>query len=90
MAYIAAIHEIRDPDRFWGGQLDLPEGVQLHSIWPRGDRTRAVCLWEADTTDDVRNVLDSQVGEASVNELFEIDSANPAMMGLPASAGATA
>ena len=32
MAYIAAIHDIRDPDRFWGGQLDLPEGVQLHSI----------------------------------------------------------
>jgi len=40
--------------------------------------------------DDVRNVLDRQVGDASVNELFEIDSANPAMMGLPASAGATA
>jgi len=44
VAYIAAIHDIGDPDRFWGGLLDLPEGMQLHSIWPRGDRTRAVCL----------------------------------------------
>ena len=87
MAYIAAIHDIRDPDRFWGGSLDLPEGVQLHQIFPRDDRTRAVCLWEADSTDDVRSVLDTQVGDASVNELFEIDTQNPATMGLPSLAG---
>jgi hypothetical protein len=88
MTYIVAIHDIRDPDRFFGGQLDLPEGVQLHSIWPRGDRSKAVCLWEADTTEDVRSVLDSQVGDASVNELFEVDTANQAAMGLPTSAAA--
>jgi hypothetical protein len=88
MAVIIAIHEIADPDRFWGGNLDLPDGTTLHSIFPRGDSTKAVCVWESDSVDTVRRLLDNQVGTATRNELFEVDTSHAGAMGLPTQAAA--
>jgi hypothetical protein len=90
MAIIIAIHEIADPNRFWGGNLDLPEGTALHSIFPRGDSTTAVCVWESDSVDTVRGLLDDQVGTASRNELFEVDTQHAGATGLPAGVTARA
>jgi hypothetical protein len=88
--FIIAIHEIADPDRFWGGQLDLPEGTTLHSIFPRTDSRKAVCVWESDSPDTVKRILDEQVGDASKNEFFQIDTQHAGAYGLPAQATATA
>jgi hypothetical protein len=46
--HIVAIHEISDPETFWGAAegMDLPEGTTLHSAIPNEDGTRAVCVWE--------------------------------------------
>jgi hypothetical protein len=89
LAFIIAIHEIADPERFWGGQLDLPAGTTLHSIFPRGDSRKAVCVWESDSPATVSRILDEQVGDASRNELFEIDTQHAGAMGLPAAATAS-
>ena len=42
--YVIAIHEITDPDAFWGGQLDMPDGTELPTVAPNADGTRAVCV----------------------------------------------
>ena len=92
MAYIVAIHDISDPDRFWGAAdpSAIPPGIALHSSYPRQDGARAVCLWEAESADRVRELLDSVAGDASRNEFFEVDAGHAGTIGLPASAKATA
>jgi hypothetical protein len=83
--YVSAIHEISDPEKFWGMDPDdvIPEGVVLHSALPNGDGSRAVCLWEADSLDTVQKIVEENVGQFSQNEYFEINAENA--RGLPAS-----
>jgi hypothetical protein len=92
MAYIVAIHEISDPDRFWGAAdpSAIPEGITLHASYPRGDGSRAVCLWEADSVDAVRNLVESTTGGASQNEFFEADAQHAGALGLGATSAAGA
>ena len=88
MPYIVAIHEISDPDRFWSAAdaESLPAGVTLHAAYPRSDGSRAVCLWEADSVDTVRNLVETVTGDASQNEFFEADPQHSGARGLSASA----
>lgn len=74
--YIVVKHQIRDSKAFFekGSELvkNLPSGVQNHLFLPDKDMKSAVCLWEADSIDRVRNILD-QEGMSSVNEYYEVD-----------------
>jgi hypothetical protein len=92
MGYIIAIHDISDPDRFWSAAdtASIPSGVTLHNIYPRGDGSRAVCLWEADSVDTVRDVVEGASGDASRNEYYEVDAQHPGATGLPASPASSA
>jgi len=87
MAYIVAIHDVSDPDSFWGaaGSLELPADVKIVSTYPRADGSRAVCLWEADSVDKVRGIVDGAAGDISNNEFFEVDPGHAATTGLPVS-----
>ena len=92
VTYIVAIHDISDPERFWGAadpSQEFPAGIALHSSYPRAGGTRAVCLWEADSADTVRNLIESVTGDSSRNEFFEVDPQHPNVLGLPAAATAT-
>lgn len=86
MGYIVAIHDISDPDRFWSAADPslIPPGVALHATYPREDGTRAVCLWEADSVDTVRDLIESATGDASRNEFFEVDPQHAGARGLSA------
>jgi hypothetical protein len=87
--HIVAIHAISDPEKFWAAaaDLDLPEGTTLHSAIPNPDGSRAVCVWESGSVDTVRDFVESNVGEISSNEYFEVNAQNAT--GLPgASVGA--
>lgn len=81
--YVIAIHAISDPERFFeaSASTPVPEGMTLHSVLPNGDGSRAVCVWEADSADSVRRLVDDTVGESSSNEFFEVDAGNA--QGLP-------
>jgi hypothetical protein len=81
--HVVAIHDISDPGRFWETvqQTDIPEGMTLHSVLPAEGGSRAVCLWEAGSRDDVRDLVDGAVGEVSSNEFYEVDPQNA--QGLP-------
>lgn len=74
--HVIAIHSISDPERFWGGQLDLPDGVSLQSVLPNGDGSRAVCVWEADSVGTVRDLVEGAAGEISDNEYYEVNAQN--------------
>jgi hypothetical protein len=86
MPYIVAIHDISDPDRFWNAAdpSTIPPEVALHATYPRDDGSRAVCLWEADSVETVRNLIESTVGDASQNEFFEADPQHAGARGLSA------
>jgi hypothetical protein len=82
--YVVAKHEISDPERFWSaiqGAGDLPEGVSIHSTLPSPDGAKAVCVWEADSVETIRELVEGTVGESSRNEFFEVDASNA--QGLP-------
>jgi hypothetical protein len=82
--HVIAIHSISEPQRFWESvrQTDIPEGMALHSVMPNADGSRAVCVWEADSSGAVTELVEGTVGELSSNEYFEVDPANA--QGLPA------
>jgi hypothetical protein len=90
MSYIVAIHDISDPERFWAAandpSVEFPPGITLHASYPREGGTRAVCLWEADSANAVRELIESTTGDASNNEFFEVDPTHAGLRGLPTTA----
>lgn len=74
--YVVAKHRIKDAERFLSlAQLaaeQAPQGVYGRQFCPSRDRTEAVCLWEADSVETVKDYLDSLAGEASENEYFQV------------------
>ena len=86
MTYVVAIHNISDPDSFWSAadpSTELPPGVTLHATYPQPDGTRAVCLWEAESVDSVRQLVDQVSGSWSRNDYFEVDPQHVGTRGLP-------
>ena len=82
--YVSVIHEVSDPERFWSSIQaagEPPEGVALHSVLPNSEGTKAVCLWEADSLDAVRELVGGTVGDAAENEFFLVDDSRA--QGLP-------
>jgi hypothetical protein len=84
--HVIAIHAISDPEKFWAAaaELELPQGTTLHSAIPNRDGSRAVCVWESDSLDTVRDFVESNAGDISDNEYYEVNEQNA--MGLPGAA----
>jgi hypothetical protein len=80
--YVVAIHSISDPDAFWGGKLDLPEGTELPFVAPSNDGTRGVCIFKSDSVDTVRNLVDGATAAIAKNEFYALNASNA--QGLPA------
>jgi hypothetical protein len=90
--FIIAQHSTSDPERFssavQAGMQDLPVGVRLHSSIPSSDGSRATCLWEADSLDAVRTLIEDTVGDVSTTEYYEVDAESA--LGMPAPAAQSA
>jgi hypothetical protein len=71
--YVVSIHSVSDPDAFWGGQLDLPEGTDLPFVAPSSDGTRGVCVFKSDSVNTVRNLVEGAAGAISSNEYHAIN-----------------
>jgi len=80
--YVFTIHSVSDPQAFWGGQLNLPEGTELPVVVPSTDGARGVCIFKSDSIDTVRNLVDGATGAVSRNEFYAINESNA--LGLPA------
>ena len=81
--YIIIEHEITNPT-FWEAvqKTEIPSNLKLRQLLPNGEGTKAVCLWEAATLDEVREFVEKAVGEVSNNTYFAVDAENA--LGLPA------
>ena len=91
--YIVVNHEISDTTRFWAtaqsATADLPEGVKVIHTLPSPDGRKAVCVWEADSVDAVRNFLDPATAGMARNTYFEsLNKEGMAMPTLTRAAGA--
>jgi hypothetical protein len=82
--YVGVIHHISDPEGFEAAEqraleAGLPEGISLpiHAATP--DPTTGMCIWEGESVEAVRELVESVVGEYSENEYFELE-----VDGLPA------
>lgn len=82
--YVGVIHRISDPEAFEAAEqraleAGLPEGISLpiHAATP--DHSTGVCIWEGESVEAVRELVESVVGEYSENEYFELE-----VDGLPA------
>jgi hypothetical protein len=73
--YIMVQHTISEPAVFWNAAdpTAFPPEVKLHHTFPTPDGTRAVCIWEADSVDTLRNFLEPAVGRVSRNEYFAVE-----------------
>jgi hypothetical protein len=80
--YVITIHSVSDPEAFWGGKLDLPNGTELPIVAPNSDGTRGVCVFKSDSVDTVRNVVEGATAQISSNEYYAINEGNA--QGLPA------
>lgn len=78
---VSTIHAVSDPAAFWGGKLDLPEGTELVIVMPSADGKRGVCVFESDSVDTVRNIVDGATSTVSKNEFFAVNEGNA--QGLP-------
>lgn len=83
--FIVIQHQITNPEKFWTiaqeATSKLPAGLKLHSSLPNSDGTKAVCIWEANELNAVKEVVESSVGQFSKNEYFSVEAKNA--MGLP-------
>jgi len=79
--YVFTIHSVSDPEAFWGGKLDLPEGTELPIVVPSSDGSRGVCVFKSDSVNTVMNVVDGQTSGISQNEFYAIDEGGA--LGLP-------
>jgi hypothetical protein len=80
--YVISIHSVSDPEAFWGGQLDLPEGTELPVAIPSSDGARGVCVFRSDSVDTVRDLVDGATAAISKNEFYAVNEGNA--QGLPA------
>jgi hypothetical protein len=82
--YVTVIHRISDPESFERAEeaaiaAGLPDGFELpvHAATP--DHTTGICIWQGPSVAEVRDLVESVVGEHSENEFFEVE-----VDGLPA------
>lgn len=91
--HVVIQHRIRDAEQFFAGDPEEvasggPPGVRGHQFVVSQDKSAAVCLWEADSIESLRNYMDGLTGDSAENTYFEVDSETS--MGLPEGAQANA
>jgi hypothetical protein len=82
--FVTVIHEIRTrpaSSRRARGPGQGPEESQPLQFLPSADKKRAVCVWEADTIDNLKRFIESKIGSASKDTYFTIDAKTA--VGLP-------
>jgi hypothetical protein len=83
--FVVIQHRISDPRKFWAifrnETASLPPGLKLHAVLPDGTGETAVCLWEAESLQAVREFLEPLVSDISTNHYFEVDGGSA--VGLP-------
>lgn len=82
--FIAIEHDIHDPESFQKCAEEvfpLPDGLHVHQFFPAADMSRAACLYEAASIDQLSKYLDGTLGNASTQRYFPVNTEHA--IGLP-------
>lgn len=82
--FIVVEHTITNPDAFFGlaaRVAEAPAGIKALHFFPSVGRDRAVCVWQANSVDAVKNFLEPMSSQSSINTYYAVDSTKA--MGLP-------
>jgi hypothetical protein len=77
--FIVVHHTITDPETAFARGENLlagngaPPGVRVREFYPSRDRADVFCLWEGSSVEEVREYVDTTLGDASRNAYFEVD-----------------
>jgi hypothetical protein len=84
--FVTVLHHITDPAGFEAAEAKaleggLPPTVALPIHAATADHRTGVCIWEGESVDAVRELVESVVGPFSDNEYFEmsVDGLEPAL-----------
>jgi hypothetical protein len=87
---VGVIHRISDPETAQsnGQTLFEPhEGLRLLQFCPSQDFKTASCIWDAESVDAVRDLVDPTLGDSSEQTYYEVNTEQA--VGLPEAAAAT-
>jgi len=75
--FVTVLHHIHDPDGFVAAEeaaiaAGLPPGVALPVHAATNDHTFGVCVWEGESVDSIRDLVEGVVGDHAKNEYFEM------------------
>ena len=75
--FVTVIHRIHDPKGFQEAEAKaleagLPAGVALPIHAATADHQLGICIWEGESVDAVREVVEGAVGAWADNEYFEM------------------
>jgi hypothetical protein len=76
--FVTVIHKIHDPEGFQAAEAKaLEAGLPTHVALPihaaTNDHTLGICIWEGDSVDAVREVVEGAVGPWAENEYYEMN-----------------
>ena len=76
--FVTVLHHIHDPDAFDAAEqkaleAGLPPGVALPIHAATTDHGFGVCIWEGESVESVREVVEGAVGAWARNEYFEMN-----------------
>jgi hypothetical protein len=73
--YILVQHVISEPAAFWNAAdpSTLSPDIALHHSFPTPDGTRAACIWEAQSIERLRAILEPIIGRYSNTEYFAVE-----------------
>ena len=54
------------------GLINPPQGITLHLFLTDVEVSKAVCLWEADSVETIRDLVEGALGPTATNEFFAV------------------
>jgi hypothetical protein len=77
IVFVTVLHHIQDPEGFQAAEARALEGgLPAHVALPihaaSNDHTFGVCIWEGESVDAVREVVEGAVGAWATNKYFEM------------------
>jgi hypothetical protein len=75
--FVTVLHHINDPESFEAAEqkaleAGLPAGVALPIHAATSDHRFGVCIWEGESVESVRQLVDGVTGPTARNEYFEM------------------
>ena len=75
--FVTVIHRIHDPEGFRAAEAKaleggLPAGVELPVHAATSDHALGICIWQGESVEAVRGVVEGAVGPYANNEYYEM------------------